>query len=419
MHPTDTTADKAPSFEAGTAAVLRRMRGVLAEFVAAVPGGTSKAVELSKSLGIDMKLSWSLFQIVGATDLLAAGQYVPGLGATRKLLRAAARHGLPPQVIENVSSAVEEFDRLVRVHAGDRPTFDLMISGRASNGLDKIGVTHRRDAFRANSHIWGVQAKTKLLAHFLQPGTESGMADGATVRGLIGFRRIRPNVPWVIARARCIDDDGVVRRMPVRAPLEVPADAATGGATAAPFLTEFCTKPLPVCRSFATSDGFAEHELVEGPVGSTGAITCVMGDVVRNAASYCRDEHNYRNDYSAFVREPCEVLINDLFVHEEMFGPLTPEVILYGDLGGGPEYPAGGREPPRLPVEESVDYLGKGPSVVATPDVPRYAKLAGYVFERLGWEGARFDVYRVRMPYPVLPAIIAMRHPLRDRSAPL
>jgi hypothetical protein len=99
-----------------------------------------------------------------------------------------------------------------------------------------------------------------------------------------------------------------------------------------------------------------------------------------------------------------------------MFGPLTPELIVFGDLLGGPEYPGGGREPPRLPVDESVDYLGKGSTVVATSDVPRYVELARCVFERLGWDGEHFDVYRVRVAYPVVPSIVVMRHPLRDRG---
>ena len=413
----DATTQTLP-FETDAATVMRRMRGALAQLVAAVPGGASKPVEFCKALGIDMKLSWTLFQIVGATDLLAAGRYVPRPGATRKLLHAAARHGLSDDLIQRVAGASAEFERLVKVHAGDRPTFDLMISGRASNGPDWIHITHRRDAFRANSHIWGVQAKTRLLTHFLQPGSDAGMTDGAVVRGLIGFRRIRPNVPWVIARARCVDNDGVVRRIPARTPLDPPPGETPAGTEAVPFLTEFCTQPLPTCRSIHRADGFIEHELVEGPVGSTAAFTCVMGDVVRNAAPYYQDEHNPFNEYTAFVRIPCEALINDVFVHEDMFGPLTPELIVYGDFLGGPEYPAGGREPPRLPVDESVDYLGKGPDVVATADVPRYAELAHYVFERLGWDGERFDVYRVRVAYPVVPSIVIMRHPLRSRSEP-
>jgi len=408
---------KVASFEAHAVDALRKMRGALGALIGAIAGGVSKPVELQRALGIDAKLSWSVFQIVGAVDLLAGARYVPGRRAMRKLLRAAARRGVAPDLIQSVSEAAEEFERLVTLHAGDLSTFDLMISGRASNGADEIHLTHRREAFRGNSHIWGVQAKTMLLAHFLQPGSEYGMTDGVTVRGLIGFRRIRPNVPWVIARARCIDMDGVLRRVPVRVPVEAPADAGADGTLAVPFLTEFCTRPLPECRRIERTDGYVEHELVEGPVGSTGAVTCVMADVVRNAASYFCDEHNRHNEYFALVRTPCEVLINDLFVHEDMFGPLKPELIIYGDLPGAPEYPAGGREPPRLPINGAVEYLGKGAGVVGTPDVPRYVELAQYVFDRLGWDGQRFDVYRVRMAYPVFSSIVVMRHPLRERSA--
>jgi hypothetical protein len=57
---------------------------------------------------------------------------------------------------------------------------------------------------------------------------------------------------------------------------------------------------------------------------------------------------------------------------------------------------------------ESVTYLGKGPSVLYTADVPRYPELANYAFERLGWDGERFDVYRCRVEYPVLPSTVAM-----------
>jgi hypothetical protein len=407
--------DLTASFESQATDALRQMRSALGALIAGIPGGVTKPVELQNALGIDVKLSWSVFQIIGAVDLLAGARNVPGSRAMRKLLRAAAQHGVAPSLIQRVSQATEDFDRLVRFHAGDLPTFDLMISGRASNGPNEIHLTHRRDVFRGNSHIWGVQAKTMLLAHFLQAGSDEGLTDGAAVRGLIGFRRIRPNVPWVIARARCVDMDGVVRRAPERFPLEMPADAA-GGTFGAPFLTEFCSQPLPECRRIERTDGYIEHQLVEGPVGSTAAITCVMGDVVRNAATRYCDEHNRNNEYFALVRTPCEVLINDLFVDKDLFGPLKPELIVYGDLLGGPEYPAGGREPPRLPVQASADYLGRGPGVIATPDVPRYVELAQHVFDRLGWDGQRFDVYRVRVAYPILSSIVVMRHPLHERT---
>lgn len=418
MHLANATNDTMPTFEAHATAVLRQMRGVLAQFVAAVPGGASRPVDLCKALGIDMKLSWSLYQIIGATDLLAAGKYVPRPGATRKLLSASARRGLPGEIIERVSSAAAEFDRLVKVHAGDRPTFDLMIRGRASNGLDKIHLPHRRDAFRANSHIWGVQAKTKLLVHFLQPGSAADMLDCAAVRGMIGLRRIRPNVPWIVARGGICSATGVMLPTALmREALEPLRGKAASRGTAVPLLRKFCSKPLPKVRRLIRPGGLAEDELLGGPVGNAGCVTCLIGDVVRNGGPRHVTATESANRFVAIVRTPCEVLINDLFVREDLFGPLAPELVVYSELQGGPGYPAGGSEPLRLPVDEAVHYLGKGPAVTATPDVPRYPELASYVFRRLGWDGERFDVYRVRLRYPVLSSSVVLRHPLADPNA--
>jgi hypothetical protein len=112
------------------------------------------------------------------------------------------------------------------------------------------------------------------------------------------------------------------------------------------------------------------------------------------------------------VRTPCEVLLLDQFIHEDVFGRIDPELIVYSELASPNHYPAAGRRPHQLPAWEKVEYLGKGPSVVHTLDVPRYAEMVRFVFGRLGWDGERFDVYRVRIQYPVIPSAVAMRHEL-------
>jgi len=44
--------------------------------------------------------------------------------------------------------------------------------------------------------------------------------------------------------------------------------------------------------------------------------------------------------------------------------------------------------------------------------VPRYVELGRYVFERLGWDGDRFRVHRLRLAYPPIPAAVAIVHEL-------
>jgi hypothetical protein len=44
-------------------------------------------------------------------------------------------------------------------------------------------------------------------------------------------------------------------------------------------------------------------------------------------------------------------------------------------------------------------------------------QLARYVFERMGTDGARYDVYRIMIAYPPIPATVALQHPLIDPGA--
>ena len=62
-------------------------------------------------------------------------------------------------------------------------------------------------------------------------------------------------------------------------------------------------------------------------------------------------------------------------------------------------------------------HLGRGPSVLHTADVPRYSKIAGYVFDRLGWDGSRFDVYRCRVQSPVVPSTVTLQFELPEKPA--
>ncbi|MCH7702712.1 MAG: hypothetical protein IID37_13600, partial [Planctomycetes bacterium] len=155
-------------------------------------------------------------------------------------------------------------------------------------------------------------------------------------------------------------------------------------------------------------------ELLGNGIGDTAAITCVQGSVVHDAASRYRDEHNRVGTTAATVCIPSEVLILDFLIREDTFGPITPQAAVYGQLPGMTPQPVSNPERHRLALDESVIYLGKGPSVLHSPDVPKYPDMARYVFDRLGWDGERFDVYRCRIEYPVVPSEVIIRHDMPD-----
>ncbi|MCK4660139.1 MAG: hypothetical protein KAV82_11510 [Phycisphaerae bacterium] len=402
------------SFEERAKQVLQQFRGAFAEVVDALPGLITRPHELSKSLKIDMKLAWKIMKVAHGSDLFAAAQHIPGSLGIKVFLKAAARQSVPAPRIRAVEAAVGQFERLIEVHAGDRATLEMMLASYGGGDRRQADLAQQKAAFTAQSYIWGVQARTQLKVDFLHPATEKGRLDIATLRGFVGLRRIRPNVPWVIARARVIDDDGKLRSPSIRKPLD-PTEDDADGITSAPLLREFCSKPLPRFRRIVGPHGFLEDELAEGEVGNTGAITCITGDVAYNAASYYRAEHNRYAALAVLMRTPCEALLFDLFVHEDLFGSIEPELAVYSELAGGPPIPPiEGRERDRLDTWEQVEYLGKGPSVVHTPHVPRHAEMIRYTLDKLGWDSERFDVYRVQMQFPIIPTSVLMMHELPE-----
>jgi hypothetical protein len=413
IKPSRTGTLRTPPLEEDARRVLLDTRNAFAAILEAVPGLEPRAQEVSEALAIPRKLGWQIAKLVCETDPFLVARYVPARGGMKTFLQAAARRKVPEALLQAATAAVKEFERLIDVHADDRASLEMMLSACASRADEQADVTWRKAAFMGNSYIWGVRAKTQLKTHFLHPSAEAGQLDIASLRGFVGLRRMRPNVPWVIARARCTDDDGKVRRAFVSQSLDVES-AGKEGTDAVPLLPEFCSKPLPRFRRTIRQYGFLEDELVEGPVGNTGAITCITGEVSRGIASYLRTEHSQQGSVVARMRTPCEALLFDQLVHEELFGPISPELAVYSQLGGGPSIPHPEMERERLPARESVEYLGKGPSVIYTPHVPRYSEMVRYVFDKLGWDGERFDVYRAVLLFPVIPTSVVMRHELPE-----
>lgn len=412
-----TSAGEAPGLEEHARQVLLRVKGAFAGVVNALPGRITRPHELSKALKIDTKLAWKVMKVAHGADVFAAAQYIPGAAATRLFLEAAATKDISSARIQDAEAALAEFEQLVDLHGDDRPTLEMMLLSFTREGRSQADLAYRKAAFAANTYIWGAQARTHFKADFVHPAGEKGRLDFVTLRGFIGLRRMRPDVAWVIDRARLSNDDGTLRRRPIREPLDPAQDTSEAGAET-PLVREFCSAPLPAVRRVKAPDGFYEDELAPGGVGNTGAVTCITGEVLRNAASQYSTEHDRWATHAVLMRTPCQELHFDLFVHEDLFGVLKPELAVYSQLAGGPPVlPLESRERDRLLTWEWVEYLGKGPSVVHAPHVPRYTEMIGYTLEKLGWDGKRFDVYRVRMQYPVIPSSVLVTYELPEALA--
>jgi hypothetical protein len=68
--------------------------------------------------------------------------------------------------------------------------------------------------------------------------------------------------------------------------------------------------------------------------------------------------------------------------------------------------PVGSAE--RLPLRATVQRLGFGPSVIYSPDVPNYADLLRYATGKLQWDAERFELWRLRIAYPVMHSVVQL-----------
>lgn len=400
-------------FDTAASHALTELRGALADVIADLPEQISTATNLQRTLKTSMKVSWKIFKMVQTQDPLALAHLVPGFGAIRLFLRAAAKQKVPPTIIDKAVAATEGFERFVGKHAGDRAAFEGMISKWSVDGRASMDLAYKRAAFRSNSYFYGLQATAQLSCCLVTQSAAEGRLDAAMIRGFLGLRRLRPHVPCVVARMRLTDDRGVNQEV-VREPL----DPRQGNKNGISLLWDFCSQPLPQFRSVPADDGFLHGELVGNNVGSTAAVDCITGEITRNGGSRYASELSQRFGVCAIVRIPTKVMILDLLVSEGTFDTVAPEVVVFGEHFGGPGFPSPTKERDRLDMLESVVYLGKGLSVLRTRDVPRYVEMARYAVDRLRLDENSFDVYRCRIEYPVMPSSVVVRFDLPERRQP-
>lgn len=256
--------------------------------------------------------------------------------------------------------------------------------------------------------MWGAQARVILKVGVVGPNPEPGLLDFASLSALIDFRRFRPDVTWVMAARHSSNDDGTEMSPPASEPI----DPRYSESDQAPLIADFCSQPLPELRRFRDPTG-TSFELAEGPVGNTGAITCVVGTIQRRIPYY-RTPANEWGEHSAMCDTPAELLILDLFFHERFTFAIPPEPSLYSERGASIPYPGRGRERNRLPLNEPLTDPGSGPLLLATPEARRYSQMVQMMFDRTGWNPTEFHGFRMKIAYPVRPTALVLRYRLPE-----
>jgi hypothetical protein len=394
---------------------VQTFRAGLIDLLASVNANADRPQELARRFSLDKNLAWKISRIVGSSDPLATVPLIPGTAGARIFLKAFELAGADPALIENVRRALRAINQVIRVHASDRATFEIMASNMLPSDLrnDHV-VQNRKLAFRGNSATWGVQATTQSQLAILAPNEhESDMADFVQVSSLTGFRRLRGDARWLLfRRERWSDHDPLpARDEAVSLDPDFPVERGVA------LIGEFCSKPIPQIEVIQI-DGEDQYELPPGPVGDAAAITCVFGELSRRVGSTRADAAGEYVEIGLNLITPVQNMLFDLLVHRDFGWALDPEFILYSRLDGGGMQMTTRRHRNRLPASERVHDLGGGVGGLATTLVPRYSALVEYTLGRLNWQGSDFRAFRVSMAYPPIPTVALLRAALPLRNSP-
>ncbi len=400
------TASSITPFAAHALGVVRAVRGAFSELLTSVATNPQDPQSVSRELGLNKNLAWKICRIIQSDDPCVALEQMPGASGIKIFLRCMERAGASAHLLQTGREAIREYEQLIRVHSGDRATLEMMGSELSASGRQQRDEYHRKQLFQGASYVWGVQTAVMLKVGVVGPGGAPGRLDFASLSGLLGFRRLRGDVAWVVATRRASNDDGSEMSPP--APEAV--DPRFAAADQAPLLADFCSQPLPELRRVVSPAG-TSFELVEGPVGNTGARSCVVATIQRQVPYY-RTPENEWGEHAAICNTPAELLIVDLFVHKTFAFAIPPEAILYSELNASVPYPGRGRERNRLPLNESLQDLGVGTLLLPTPEVRRYSQMVQTLFDRRGWIPTEFHVFRMKIAYPVCPSALVLRYRL-------
>lgn len=395
-----TSEERTARLEARIQAVGSALGSALAALVDALPGTPCGPQQLSARLGIDKVFASRLLKAVAGSEPLVVLHHVPGPEPLRRLVRASARTGLSPALLLEAERAIDEFSDLLRNEVGDRGALDAILSSWLPEAREEFESRRKQAAFRAMSELKGSCADVDLSIALVGPSRDRERADLAWVVGMLGLRRLRPEVPVRFTRRRLLPN-GVARP-------SVPFDGARSGTLEVLRLDAFCAAPPAELRT-QRIEHVAHHTLEGCAFGPLSEVDLLFAEIHRAELPRFAESDSDRRPYVySVVTIPSRRLVFDVLVHEDVYPGVAPELFLYDTSNEGVADPNDrAREADRMSMNESVRELGTGLQPIGGEQVPQYVEMLQYVHARVGWDPEAFHAYRCRVDHPLLGSQVA------------
>ena len=141
-----------------------------------------RPIDLSRHLGIDMKLAWKASRLVRSVNPAEILNELPGRPGFKKLTLAAKKAGASSKAIERLKSAHESLSLEISALSGSRSLFETMVIGLGSSVDTPLAVEQRRQFFNGARSISGSQCDSCYRLDILGPSSVEGFLDCATIR---------------------------------------------------------------------------------------------------------------------------------------------------------------------------------------------------------------------------------------------
>lgn len=388
-HATATSNEPAAATAGTLDAQVAQIGGSLSRSIQAVlrglPGAPLRPMELTRALGINKATSSRLFRAAETHDPIVAAHLMPGPEPLRRLLKAAGRKNVDPEVIRQAEESVRQFEQFIRTVAGDRGGLDMIISGWLPEVREKTELLSKQAMFRGASQLRGYSADLDVGAHFVHPAAHGAKHDYALMSGSIGLRRLRPGV-------KIIHDDLDFRSEANQGQL-VTLDGSAIRDYRDILQAPFCSSPTPRIEIDKDGKGGTHFTLVGDDVGVRSAVDLVM--------AYSERSTRVRG-VAGIVSMPARKAVYDLFLHQDLELPIEPKLEIFDTGGRGTVRPTDPDcERYRVGLMERVNFVGAGLSQFRCADIPDYIEMIQHVCGKMKWDPSDFRCYRCVIDYPM------------------
>jgi hypothetical protein len=396
-----------------TRQALQDLRAALIEMYAAIGADPTTPQDVARRFGLNRLLTWKLSRVINAPEPIATLKHLPGQQGLELVIDAFRKEGASEEAAIQVLAAFVQFTEVVKRHAGDREQLELMLESMGLLEREGQANSFRELAYRGNSAVWGVQARTRGAISFFAPSASApDTIDSVGIGAYVGLRRLRPGATGYLFRQRSIENATSIDIEPFDATCP-----ESDRKFVPQLLPEFCSPNMPAL-SFQASPGGREALMPDGPVGNVAAFDFVYGFRSRYSAHRTTGSDFGRSGIAITI--PVEMLVLHIVFHHTLATSDMFEAILHGSperFRRGATMPRDQHDRDRLPMTERPLQLAGTPPALSTPLFPALTRIADRVYKRMGWNPEEFRGVRLQLPYPPVSTYVMMRWPLPEKTS--